>query len=64
MVSFDLGNGVFSTTLLPLGRHDSFDSNPLERSLVLLNESVAMFSKYTEMSFFHISIFGEFDISE
>jgi hypothetical protein len=63
LLSFDLSNEVFLTTLMRL-ENDSLDIEFAESGLTMLNEFVALILNYTQVNTFHISILGEIDVKK
>jgi molecular chaperone HtpG len=66
MVSFNLSNEVFCTTLLPLDMHENYPDDWVNIffNLVVLNEFVSIIIEHVKTSYFHIYVLGEFGVSE
>ncbi|XLS95384.1 hypothetical protein HN51_071392 [Arachis hypogaea] len=62
LVSFNLSTETFQTTLI--GWQQSDDIDCLTRTLVVLNDSVALISSFDENSHIEISILGEVGVKE
>jgi len=69
MISFNLSNEMFFTTLLPLDLQDRYHDEWVVwgsryLDLVVLNGFVAMISKHVKTSSFHIYVLGELGVRE
>jgi molecular chaperone HtpG len=64
LLSFDLSNEVFLTTLISSEEDESLDIESAKNGLAVLNGYVALISNYTESNTFHISILGEIDVKK
>jgi molecular chaperone HtpG len=64
LVSFNFSNEMLFTTPMPSYLDVSLSFKYVERQLVVLNESIALISTYTEMATIHISILGELGVKE
>ncbi|KEH15551.1 putative F-box domain-containing protein [Medicago truncatula] len=66
MVSFNLSNEVFCTTLLPLYTKGNYSDNwvHLYTNLVVINEFVSIIFEHVKTTYFHIYVLGEPGVSE